>query len=94
MKTKKINLMKKKLLKSKKLLLSYDLLGITFGFATYELVGDSSLKWVVHTLLYIIMVSSFKMGHKIVEKTYETKLSITEQVIFYLTMFIAYMMTI
>lgn len=72
----------------------YGLLGATFGFGTDELVGNSGLKWVIYPLLYIIMVSSFKMGRKVVEKNYEIKFSIKEQVIFYLTMLIVYIMAI
>jgi len=72
----------------------YAILGVTFGFATKELVGSSFLKWILYPLLYIVMVSSFRMGRKAVEKTYEIKISTTEQIIFYLTMFVSYMSAI
>lgn len=71
----------------------YALLGVVFGLATQELVGASPLKWVAYPFFYIVMVSSFRMGRKIVE-SYGVKLSIKEQIAFYLTMLLFYLLAI
>lgn len=69
------------------------LLGVVFGLASQELVGASSLKWVAYPFFYILMVSSFRMGRKVVE-AYEIQLSIKEQMVFYLTMLWVYLWAI